>query len=161
MSQTTVKIDDCYLCFDQKLQRELHEMLLTHHAFPAISKTIMLRPWKTGMMIKNTRNKKQMKNTMVWIAIPAQKQHRNLVLYKLHFQIISHFIYIFFSIRCLFNFTTTLIMMLWEYFIWWCSFTKADDCSLVSYQTHPTDDTIIRWRDGFLAVINVVNISFI
>lgn len=51
----------------------------THHAFPAMSNTMILRPWKTGTMIRNTRNKKQMKNTTVWMAIPANTTHKQAI----------------------------------------------------------------------------------
>lgn len=80
-----------YLCFDHQLQneQELHDSCQTHHAFPATSNTTILRPWKTGIMMRNTRNKKQMKNTTVWMAIPANTTTQHAILTHTHASILA------------------------------------------------------------------------
>ena len=70
------------MIINDNIQIALNETLPTHHDFPAISKARILRPWKTGIMIKNTRNKKQMKNTTVWITIPVNKTQKQAIIRK-------------------------------------------------------------------------------
>lgn len=79
---------------------------------------------------------KQMKNTMVWMAIPVGREEGRKVY-------------------------TRLICSVNERFGANVSCTEADDGSLISHQAHPTGDARFRRTDGLLAVINTVNISFV
>lgn len=76
-----------------------------------------------------------MKNTTVWMAIPAGTETGS---------------------ACSTSGATEMLVLDIK-----ASRTEANDSSLVSCQAHPADDAGFRRTDGLLAVINAVNISFV
>lgn len=134
-----------------------------HQAFPAISNTIKLRPWNMGTMMRKTRNRKQMKKTMVWMAIPVNTSQKRKETGHIH----SEFLLMMHPL---------VNLIKWVSYIGYCSssvrvrvrvqgkkviITEADDGSLISCQAHPTHHSRSGGADSLLAVVDAVDFSFV